>query len=87
MPSLKVKPPGLAETPIRMECKLRQIVPLGDGPLAGNLVIGEVLMMHIDDAVLDAHGRIDPRKLGTIARLGGDYYCRTTDLFEMGRPR
>jgi flavin reductase (DIM6/NTAB) family NADH-FMN oxidoreductase RutF len=86
-PSLKVKPPGLAETPIRMECKLRQVVPLGDGPLAGNLVLGDVVMMHIDDAVLDANGRVDPRKLRNIARLGGDFYCRSTDLFELTRPR
>src|SRR5438128_2141802 len=56
-PSLKVKPPRLSETPVNLECKLRQIVPLGDGPLAGNLVIGEVLVMHIDDAVLDTEGR------------------------------
>ena len=69
-----------------MECKLLQIVPLGQGPIAGNLVIGEILVMHIDEAVLDAKGRIDPRKLRTIARLGDDYYCRTSDLFEMKRP-
>jgi len=85
-PSLKVKPPRLAETPVNMECKVLQIVPLGKGSIAGNLVIGEVLVMHIDDRVLDDKGRMDPRKLGTIARLGSDYYCRTTDLFEMKRP-
>ena len=85
-PSLKVKPPRVAEAPVTMECKLRQIVPVGDGPLSANLVIGEVVMMHIDDRVLDEHGRVDPRKLQTIARLGGDYYCRSTDLFEMQRP-
>jgi flavin reductase (DIM6/NTAB) family NADH-FMN oxidoreductase RutF len=85
-PSLKVKPPCVAETPVNMECKLLQIVPLGKGPIAGNLVIGEVVMLHIDDSVLDEKGRIDPRKLRTIARLGGDYYCRTSDLFEMKRP-
>ena len=55
-------------------------------PIAANLVIGEVLLIHIDDAVLDASGRVDPRKLRTIARLGGNYYCRSTDLFEMERP-
>jgi flavin reductase (DIM6/NTAB) family NADH-FMN oxidoreductase RutF len=69
-----------------MECKLLQIVPLGQGPIAGNLVIGEVVMMHIDNSILDDKGRIDPRKLRTIARLGGEYYCRTSDLFEMKRP-
>jgi flavin reductase (DIM6/NTAB) family NADH-FMN oxidoreductase RutF len=87
LPSVKVKPPRIAETPVTMECKLLQIVPLGKGPIAGNLVIGEVLVMHVDDAVLDSKGRIDPRKLQTIARLGGDFYCRTTDLFEMKRPQ
>jgi flavin reductase (DIM6/NTAB) family NADH-FMN oxidoreductase RutF len=87
VPSLKVKPPRVADTPVTMECKLLQIVPLGKGPVAGNLVIGEILVMHISDAVLDANGRIDPRKLQTIARLGGDYYCRTSDLFEMKRPQ
>ena len=87
LPSVKVKPPRIAEIPATMECKLLQIVPLGKGPTAGNLVIGEVLVMHVDDAVLDAKGRVDPRKLQTIARLGRDFYCRTTDLFEMKRPQ
>jgi flavin reductase (DIM6/NTAB) family NADH-FMN oxidoreductase RutF len=86
-PSLKVKPPRVAETPVNLECKLLQIVPLGKGPIAGNLVIGEVVLMHIDDRVLDESGRVDPRKLRTIARLGGDWYCRTSDLFEMNRPQ
>ncbi len=65
---------------------MRQIISIGDGPIAANLVIGEVLLIHIDDAVLDPNGRVDPRKLRTIARLGGNYYCRSTDLFEMERP-
>jgi flavin reductase (DIM6/NTAB) family NADH-FMN oxidoreductase RutF len=86
VPSLKVKPPRLAESPVNLECRVRQIVPLGDGPIAGNLVIGEVLVFHVADAVLGDNGRADPRKLRTIARLGGDYYCHSTDLFEMKRP-
>jgi flavin reductase (DIM6/NTAB) family NADH-FMN oxidoreductase RutF len=86
LPSVKVRPPRLAESPVTMECKLVQIVPVGKGPIAANLVIGEVLIMHIDDGILNDKGQIDPRKLQTIARLGGDYYCRTTDLFEMKRP-
>ena len=87
IPSTKVKPPRLAETPVTMECKVLQIISTGKGPIAGNLVIGEVLVMHIADSVLDDKKQIDPRKLRTIARLGGDYYCRTTDLFEMKRPQ
>src|SRR3954451_841623 len=85
-PSIKVRPPRVAESPVHLECKVHQIVSIGDGPIAANLVIGEVLLIHIDDSVLDESGRVDPRKLRTIARLGGSYYCRSTDLFEMERP-
>jgi flavin reductase (DIM6/NTAB) family NADH-FMN oxidoreductase RutF len=85
-PSVKVRPPRVADSPVHLECRVRQIVPIGDGPIAANLVIGEVLLIHIADAVLDERGAVDPRKLRTIARLGGDYYCRSTDLFEMERP-
>jgi len=86
LPSVRVRPPRLGASPTHLECMLLQIVPIGQGPTAANLVIGEVLLIHIDDAVLDASGQIDPRQLRTIARLGGDYYCRTTNLFEMRRP-
>jgi flavin reductase (DIM6/NTAB) family NADH-FMN oxidoreductase RutF len=82
----KVRAPRVAESPVALECRVRQIMSIGDGPIAANLVIGEVLLFHISDSVLDAKGAIDPRKLRTIARLGGDYYCRSTDLFEMERP-
>ena len=84
--STTVRPPRVAESPVHLECRVRQILPIGDGPLAANLVIGEVLLIHIADSVLDDRGGIDPRKLRTIARLGADYYCRSTDLFEMERP-
>ena len=84
--SVRVKPPRIAESPVNFECRVRQIIPCGTGPIAANLVIGEVVMMHIADEVLDDKGRIDPRKLQTVARLGGDFWCRTTDLFEQKRP-
>ena len=84
--SVKVKPPRIAESPVNMECKVRQIIPFGTGAIAANLVIGEVLMMHVADEVLDEKGRIDPRKLRTVARLGGDFWCHTSDLFEQARP-
>jgi flavin reductase (DIM6/NTAB) family NADH-FMN oxidoreductase RutF len=86
VPSTMVRPPRVAESPVHMECKVRQIMSIGDGPIAANLVIGEVLLIHIADRVLDERGAVDPRKLRTIARLGGDFYCRSTDLFEMERP-
>src|SRR5436190_5854515 len=83
IPSTKVRPPRVAESPVNLECKVLQIVSIGDGPIAANLVIGEVLALHVAERVLDERGRVDPRKLQTIARLGGDWYCHTAELFEM----
>jgi flavin reductase (DIM6/NTAB) family NADH-FMN oxidoreductase RutF len=85
-PSVRVRPPRLVEAPVAMECKVLQILHFGQGPIGSNLVLGQVLMFHVDDKLLDQNGRVDPRKLQTIGRLGGDFYCRTTDLFEMKRP-
>ncbi|MDB5313607.1 MAG: Flavin reductase like domain protein [Gemmataceae bacterium] len=85
-PSLKVAPPRVAESPVGMECRVRQIIPCGTGPIAANIVIGEILVMHVADEVLDDKKRIDPRKLRTVARVGGDYWCHTSDLFELKRP-
>lgn len=84
-PSLKVAPPGVAESPIQFECELIQIVPVGEGPLAANVIIGKILMMNIDDKVLDDRGKIDPGLLDTIGRMGGPSYSRTTDRFELMR--
>ena len=77
--------PG-GDLPVHMECVLHQLLTIGRGPGGANLVIGEVVLMHADDAVLDEQGRIDPHKLQTIGRLGGDYYCQTSALFTMKRP-
>jgi flavin reductase (DIM6/NTAB) family NADH-FMN oxidoreductase RutF len=85
-PSVAVRPPRVAASPAALECRVRQIVPLGAGPIAGNLVIGDVLTIHVADEVLDAAGRVDPRKLRTVARLGADFWCHTSDLFEQKRP-
>ncbi len=85
-PSEMVRPPRVTEAPVALECKVRQIVPIGDGPISANLVIGEIVLMHIADDVLDLSGRVDPRKLKTVARLGGDFWCHTSDLFEQARP-
>jgi flavin reductase (DIM6/NTAB) family NADH-FMN oxidoreductase RutF len=85
-PSVKVRPPRVAASPVHLECVLRQVIPVGEGPGAGNLVIGEVVLIDVADGVLDGRGRIDPHKLRTIARLGGDWYCHSSDLFEMRRP-
>ncbi len=85
--STLVRPPRLAEAPAALECRVIHLLPIGDGPIAATLVVGQVVAIHVDEAVLDPSGRVDPRKLRAIARLGGDYYCRSTDLFELPRPR
>lgn len=88
MPATIVKPPMVKESKVKMECKVLEIKKLGDEGGAGNLVICEVLRMHIDDAILDENKKIDQRKLHHIARLGGDWYCKVdeTNLFQVGKP-
>lgn len=84
-PSTLVKPPRVAASPVSFECKLDRIVRIGDGPLAGNVVFGTVLCAHVSEAVM-TDGALDPHKLDTIGRMGGNYYTRTTELFEIKRP-
>lgn len=79
--SERVKPPGVAESPIQFECELIQIVPVGEGPLAANVIIGKILLMNVADEVLDPDGKIDPALLDTVGRMGGRSYCRTTERF------
>jgi flavin reductase (DIM6/NTAB) family NADH-FMN oxidoreductase RutF len=85
-PSSRVRPPRVAAAPVSFECRLERIVRIGEGPLGGNVVFGTVLCMHVSETVLGADGRIDPRKLDTIGRMGGDFYTRTTELFTIKRP-
>jgi flavin reductase (DIM6/NTAB) family NADH-FMN oxidoreductase RutF len=85
-PSTRVRPPRVAAAPVAFECKLDRIVRVGDGPLAGNVVFGTILLMHVNEAVLGADGQIDPHKLDTIGRMGGDFYARTTERFTIKRP-
>jgi flavin reductase (DIM6/NTAB) family NADH-FMN oxidoreductase RutF len=85
-PSLRVRPPRVAAAPVSFECRLDRIVCIGTGPLAANVVFGTVICMHVSEAVLGADGQIDPVKLDTIGRMGGDYYTRTTELFTIKRP-
>ncbi len=80
-----VKAPRVAESPINMECRLLQIMEYGVFPQSGNVVIGEILRIHVRDD-LWANDAIQMSKLKAIARLGGELYCRTTDVFELKRP-
>ncbi len=83
-----VKPPRVKESPVQMECKVREIIALGDAPGAGNLVIAEILKIHIAENILDADGKIDPTKMEQVARLGGDWYSKITpdSLFKVAKP-
>jgi len=81
-----VRPPRVAESRIQMECRLFQIVHVSPKPLGGSLVIGEVVRFHVADELFD-NFRIDPDKLRAIGRMGGPTYTRTTDRFEMERPK
>jgi len=81
-----VKPPRVAESHISMECRLVQIVEVSAKPLGGSLVIGEVLRFHVDDGLIENY-KIDPEKLHAIGRMGGATYTRTTDRFDLERPK
>jgi flavin reductase (DIM6/NTAB) family NADH-FMN oxidoreductase RutF len=87
LPSERVRPPRVAQAKAHLECVLHDIVRVGEGPLAANLVIGRVVLAHVADAVLDGQGRVDASALDTIGRMGGDAYARTTDLFSLPRSR
>jgi len=86
-PSVKVKPWRAAECPIALECKLYKIVEHGEGPYHANYVIGEVVYLHVAEAVM-TNGRVDAAKLDVVARLGGPNYTRVTkeSIFGMARP-
>jgi flavin reductase (DIM6/NTAB) family NADH-FMN oxidoreductase RutF len=86
VPSEKVKPPRVLESPINMECRLNQIVTVGAEPLGGSVVIGEIILFHIADDLFD-NFRIDLEKLAPIGRLAGSSYCRVTDIFDLIRPK
>lgn len=83
-----VTPPMVKESKIKLECKVLEVKALGDKGGAGNLVICEVLCMHIDNSILDEHNKIDQTKIHHVARLGGDWYCKVdeTSLFKVAKP-
>jgi len=85
-PSQRVRPPRVAEAPVSYECTLLQVVPVGEGPLAANVIFGRIQVAHVSDVVLGPDGLPDPAKLDLIGRLGGETYARTTERFELKRP-
>ena len=88
VPSLKVKPPRVLESPISFECKVNNIVSLGDSGGAGQLIIAKVVQIHINKDYLDSEGDIDSEKLDLVARMGGDWYTRVNkdSMFKIPKP-
>ncbi|NHM05902.1 flavin reductase family protein [Flavobacterium sp. CYK-4] len=87
IPSDLVKPYRVKESPVQFECKVNQIIALGTEGGAGNLVICEVVKIHIDEKILDANGMIDQHKIDLVARLGNNWYSRSNQgLFEVPKP-
>lgn len=83
-----VKPFRVKEAPVQLECKVLQIIETGQEGGAANLIICEILRMHITEDILDADKRIDQQKIDLVARMGGDYYCRASGnaLFKVEKP-
>ena len=80
-----IKPPRLKESPVNIECKLERIITLGDKSHPHGLVIGEILLLHIDDTIISSEG-INHQKLKPVGRLAGNSYCTTSNAFELTRP-
>ncbi|QHC85582.1 flavin reductase [Empedobacter brevis] len=88
LPSELVKPPRVAESPVQLECKVREVISITDQPGAANLVIAEVVRLHIHEDLLDENDKVSPYDLDLVARMGGDYYCRVIpeSIFEVEKP-
>jgi len=86
IPSRYIRPMRVAESPVQMECRLLRIVPVGDGPLSGNVCIGEVLCFHVADGFLTGDETVDIEKIDLIGRMGGDWYSTIRDRFELSKP-
>ena len=86
--SQMVKPPRVGESPASFECKVNQVIPLGDNGGAGNLILCEILLIHFKEEIFDANGKIDPHRIDAVARMGGDYYCRANgeNIFIVPKP-
>ena len=87
-PATIIRPPMIKESKVKMECRVIEVKPLGTEKGAGNLVICEVLKLHIDDSLLDVENKMDQRKIHHVARLGGDWYCKVdeSNLFQVAKP-
>ena len=74
------------ESPAQFECRLRELIRVGDGPGSANIVLGDILRMHLDPAILNSEGFVDPEQLDAVGRMGGLTYARTRDRFDLTGP-
>lgn len=88
LPSDVVKPPRVAESPVQLECRINQVIALGEKAGSGNLVVAEILRIHLSESIVDHRGNIDQAALDLVARLGGNWYARINkdSLFELEKP-
>ncbi|MCF8378159.1 MAG: flavin reductase family protein [Bacteroidales bacterium] len=88
IPSEVIRPPRVKESPVQMECKVMNIIETGNMGGAGNLVICEILKIHLNEDIFDSNGSIDPHKIDLVGRLGGDFYCRASGeaVFTVEKP-
>lgn len=82
-PSRVVRPPGVASAPIQLECRTLDIVRIGTGGAAANAVFGQIVWFHVADEVLNAEQKIDPSRVDSLGRMGGQSYCHTRERFEL----
>lgn len=86
LPSKFIKPPRAAESPVHLECKLHDVVKVGEGPLSANICIGEVVCFHVATEMLLEDGTVDVSKIDLVARLGGNDYATIRDRFALQKP-
>ena len=87
-PSKVISVPGVAESPLIMECQFTEHIQFSDQPAGGNLLLGEIVYFHAKEDVFDESGKIDPHKVDQVARMGYDWYSRAKEgLFELSAPR
>ena len=86
--STQVKPFRVKESPVQMECKVKNIISLGEEGGAGNLVVCEIIKMHISEYILNSKHQIDPNKIDLVGRMGANWYCRASNssLFKVQKP-
>ena len=83
-----ITPPRVKESPVQFECKVNEVIELGDKGGAGNLIICEVLRIHVKESILDQNEMIDQHKIDLVSRMGGNWYCRAdkNSMFEIQKP-